>query len=326
MQFSGEQLRVLENLAVAYGGWLETARAVPEGKPWLVWKKVGGYEYLYEKRNRDGTASSLGRRSEETERIHAAYRKRMDQRQEHQERAKSLLRAIAEQARIYRSLKLPMIDPTAGAVLREADIRGMLGANLIVVGTNTMAAYEVEAQTRFASGLDATLDFDLAWSGATTQVAVAGEFKAPIMELLKAVDETFVTNTERPFQALNANAYEVEILCAPSVFGHYPPTETLRPTPLPEQEWLLRGRPVNQVVCDRTSMPVRIVAPDPRWMALHKLWLSDKPLRNRKKTQKDRGQGEALLKAISHHMPHYNLDEDFRKEVPHELQPYLPRA
>src|SRR3546814_2434116 len=66
--------------------------------------------------------------------------------------------------------------------------------------------------------------------------------------MLKAVDPTFTVNTERTFQARNAKAYEVEILVAPSRAQTMARTDRPRPVPLPEQEWLLVGQPVDQVV------------------------------------------------------------------------------
>jgi hypothetical protein len=77
------------------------------------------------------------------------------------------------------------------------------------------------------------------------------------------------------------------------------------------------------VVCGRNGTPARIVAPDPRWFALHKLWMSDQEKRNPLKRPKDRRQGEALLLAVATEMPHYPLNEAFRATLPHELVPYF---
>jgi hypothetical protein len=323
---TNEQLRVLENLAVAYDEWVKVERSVPEGRPWLHWKTVKGYQYLYQKNARAGRTPSLGRRSPETERAYSEYRERMAVRQAAQDRARSITEKIREYARIYRSLRLPMLDPVAGAILRLADVRGLLGDALIVVGTNAIGAYELEAQVRFAGNLDATDDFDLTWTAQEkTALSLTTASKTPILDLLKDADDTFTVNTERTFQARNCNAYEVDILCAPSVMRTYPNAESLRPTELPEQEWLLLGMPITQILCDRNNMAVKVVAPDPRWMALHKLWLADKPARNRNKVRKDRQQGEVLLKAIADHMPHYAIDASFVEQVPTELHQYLPR-
>jgi hypothetical protein len=189
-----------------------------------------------------------------------------------------------------------------------------------------MAAYELEAGSRFAIGMDSTEDFDLAWAAEPREaIALAKGLRAPVLSLLKAVDDTYVVNTERPFQARNRNAYEVEVLLAPSLQAGYPSTEALRPLPLPEQEWLLQGRRVDQVVCARDGTAARVVAPDPRWFALHKCWLADKPSRNTLKAPKDRRQGEALLAAIRAFMPHYPLDTEFAHTLPRELIPYLER-
>ena len=80
--------------------------------------------------------------------------------------------------------------------------------------------------------------------------------------MLKSVDPTFTVNTERSFQARNAKAYEVEILVAPSRADTLGRRDRPKPVPLPEQEWLLLGRPVDQVVACRDGTPVRIIAPD----------------------------------------------------------------
>ena len=141
--------------------------------------------------------------------------------------------------------------------------------------------------------------------------------------MLKAVDSSYVVDSERPFQARNRAAYEVEVLAAPSVMKTYPPAEPLRPVPLPEQEWLLEGRRVDQVVCGRDGTPARIVAPDPRWFALHKCWLADKPTRSRLKAPKDRRQGEVLLRAVRERMPHYPMDDAFARALPRELGSYF---
>src|SRR3546814_6900216 len=118
---------------------------------------------------------------------------------------------LAERARIYRSLQLPMLDPEAGKILREADRRRLLGSHLMVVGTNAMPAYHIEAGGAIRDVPEETLDFDLAW----TAVPPADELSSVWM-LLKAVDRTYTVNTERQFQARNAKAYAVEILAAPS--------------------------------------------------------------------------------------------------------------
>ena len=61
--------------------------------------------------------------------------------------------------------------------------------------------------------------------------------------------------------------------------------------------------------------------PDPRWFALHKLWLSEKPSRDPFKRRKDRKQGLGVLDAVAEAMPHYPLDAEFERSIPAELEP-----
>lgn len=75
--------------------------------------------------------------------------------------------------------------------------------------------------------------------------------------------------------------------------------------------------------CARDGSAARIVAPDPRWFALHKLWVSDQEKRNALKRPKDQKQGLRLLDSIALYMPHYPLDAAFIATLPPELMPYL---
>lgn len=140
--------------------------------------------------------------------------------------------------------------------------------------------------------------------------------------MLKSVDPTFTMNTERNFEAHNAKAYEVEILVDPSRAGTLGRSDRPKPVPLQEQEGLLPGRPVDQIVACRAGTPFRIVAPDPRWFALQKLWMSEKAGRNPLKRPQDRRQWLALLNAVEEAMPQYPLDAKFEAELPDDLIPH----
>ena len=141
------------------------------------------------------------------------------------------------------------------------------------------------------------------------------------MTVLQSVDSTFRLNTKKPYQALNASNYEVELLMAPSL-APLPKTEVFEPmVSLPEQEWLLRGRPLSVVVATIRQRACPLYVPDPRWMALHKLWLSRKPERNAMKKPKDLRQGNVLLSACRYFLADsHPIDIDFVLELPAELR------
>lgn len=309
--FSDEQARLLVNLRQRYESWLEVERERRSLPYDLRRKTVGGLDYLYRITDRGGNGKSLGPWSDEREAEFTAYHAR---KAELKDRAASLRTTLAESAALYRALRLPLLSSDAGPILRECDRRALLGSHLLVVGTNAIAAYMAEANG-FVLLPDETEDFDLAWVAAND--ASSGR---TVWDMLKAVDPTFTVNSERDFQARNAKAYEVELLVAPSRAYSLGAADQPRPVALPEQEWLLLGRPVDQVIGCRDGSPARIIAPDPRWFALHKLWMSDKPTRNPLKRPKDRKQGLALLDLVAAAMPHYPMGAAFAAELPAELQ------
>lgn len=307
--FTDEQIRALVNLRQRYEVWRDAEKARRALPYDLRRKRVGEYEYLYEIHDRSGNGTSLGRWDDANEQRFLAYR---SDKESLGERLNLALTARDEGARLARALRVPLLASPAGPVLREADCRGLLDGSLLVVGTNALLAYALEAVAGLGLS-DETEDFDLTW--AATELPEG----APVWSMLKAVDPTFTVSTERTFQARNSSAYEIELLVAPSRAGTLAKTDNPRPIPLPEQEWLLLGKPVDQVVPCRDATAARMVAPDPRWFALHKLWLAGQDKRNPFKRGKDRMQGLGVLDAVAEAMPHYPLDDAFVASIPPEL-------
>lgn len=313
--FSDEQARVIVNLEQAYQVWMEALRSLNEMPYNMRIKEVSGREYLYEVTDRRGSMKSKGPLDQEKQTEFDEYKA---EKAELKERLAGSKDALKEQASLYRALRLPMLPAEAGKILREADRLGFLGDQAMVVGTNALIAYALEANGFIRDAPDTTLDFDMALTGTE-----ADEDRPTLWKVLKEADMTYSVNTERPFQARNAKAYEVEILSAPSRIGGQVAQDRPRPIPLPEQEWLLNGRPVDRVVGVRDGEAARMVVPDPRWFALQKLWMAEKPGRDPQKKPKDRKQGNAVLDAVWVAMRHYPLDEGFYKELPYALRPHF---
>lgn len=323
INISDEDLRIIANTGQFYDALLAAMRDARELPDQMSWKTVSGADYLYQWRHDAGQPKSLGRRSPETEVLFSRFK---SERAAADERIGSISARMASSLAQYRALRLPQIMELPARILRELDLRGDLGTNFIVVGTNAFAAYEIEARERFARGLDETEDFDLGWcKGASIALQPSGQtlqrlVGSPLFSALKKVDSSFRLNKAKPYQAINNSGYEVELLTAPSVMKTLSPSEVFATAAIPEQEWLLLGRPLRHVVCARDGTPAPLVVPDPRWMGLHKLWLAKKPARRADKKDKDARQGELLLSAVVRKMaPAYPMDADFVMALPAEL-------
>ncbi len=348
---------VLTNLAQQYEVWMESARRAAALDFVFQTKRLARghadtgpahYEYLYRMTDAGkGLGNSVGRLTPELDAMAQRQRQlKADALAMERERHNQLANLCRQYRalRIGQTLRLGIVASAAAEILRMMDVYGFLGHSYMVVGTHAIPTYEIEANARFAEGVDATEDFDMTWTsgkldlqaGAPTQAwnaaRVAGLAAddplvqylntAPrsLREVLKRVDETYTKNAERTFQMRNRAGYEVEVLLAKSLAHEYPRSEQLAPIPLEEQDWLLLGQPVSHVIVGRDGTAAKVIAPDPRYFALQKLWLAEKPGRSALKRPKDFNQGNLVLDAVHDFMPHYPVGDAFYEALPKSLK------
>lgn len=295
-----DQQRVAANLAEVYSAWREAARAT-KGDRWR-WRPVNGTDYLYQLFHGLNNGKSLGPRSEDTEAL-------FTQMGNLETRAKTGAKRMLLLGRMYKAARLPMVAPFAGAVLRELDMHGLLGDQLLVVGTNALVAYEIEAAKSVNADLHATEDFDLTWVGDKISPPVA------LLDIFKKADVSWTVSMERTFQVVNNHNEVIDILIAPSLLKNYPVNEKIKAMDIAGQEDLLEGTRIEQVVTDLRGDACRIIAPDPRRYAIHKWLLAQEPTRKAVKRHKDAGQAEAVLDLVRQGMPHLPLDRAFVKSL-----------
>ncbi len=307
--FDDNALRAIIDLRDAYEATLEVWRALDQHEGSMFWRNRGERQYLVHRlANRD--ERSIGPRSPETEQIHETFRARKhDIKQTIAATTPDLRRAAA----VYVAMGLPVVDSWSAKLAQHLDRAGLLGGTVMVIGTNAMPAYQIEAQQRTGQRMHATRDFDLAWTSNVDR----GDFV--LWPTLREFAPDLSINVERPFQARTQARREIELSTAPSVMkaAAHEPFQTIA---MPEQEWLLLGQPLRHVVTGLDRTPTAISVPDPRYFALHKAWLAQKPERDPLKKPKDRSQAQRVWAWLQHDMPRFTLDEEFRSSVPVVLQ------
>jgi hypothetical protein len=320
--FSADAGRVVANLEAAYEQWLDARQQLAAMPVSMYWQTKANGDYLGIKLRSSDPGTTIGARSEHTEAKLADFLRRKE---ELKQRVVQVDATIGDRAAQYRALRLPPIPDRQAEIVRALDVAALLRNDLMVVGTNAFIGYSLICNARFPTGVEETEDFELAWcrgSGVSlTRTTAVPPQRSSVMAVLQGVDSTFRLNKKKPYQALNANNYEVELLMAPSL-APLPKTEVFEPmVSLSEQEWLLRGRPLSVVVATIRQRACPLYVPDPRWMALHKLWLSTKAERNALKKPKDLRQGNVLLSACRYFLSGaYPMDIDFVLELPAELR------
>ncbi len=307
--FEDNALRAAIDLRDAYDASLILWRSLDELEGRMTWKTVSNRQYLYHVRGNLGSGISLGPRSLETEKIFTDFRHRKAE-------VKKTLAAtepdLHRAAAVYVALGLPVLEGWTAKFVQHLDREGLFDDALLIVGTNAMPAYQMEAQVRIGQRMHATRDLDLAW--VSKQIST----KPRLWNAMREHLPDLIIDDERPFQARTRERREIEILVAPSKQSSFS-REPFQPANLPEQEWLLLGEPLRQVVAGMERTPTALKVPDPRMFALHKSWLADKPERDPIKRPRDAKQADMVWRWIRNNMPRYPIDTHFKKILPQAL-------
>ncbi len=294
----------------------------------MRWADRNGVDYLLRKIGKAET--SLGPRSKETETAYEAF---MRGREENKGRLASLSEKLDALAPINVAMGLGRIPTIAARIMRECDARGLLGEQLVVVGTNAIYAYEAAAGVHVDSGLIATGDIDLLYDARRhMSLAVSGLSVNGLLGLLQKVDESFQPTNRRSFRAANRNGYLVDLIRpeAKDVFRDRLPAAL---TDLPDDlegaaifglGWLVNSPKLEAVAIDERGYPVRLVVIDPRAFALHKAWVSARENREPVKSVRDLEQAKAVAIIASRYLKK-DFDSPELTALPNELRSIAPK-
>lgn len=285
----------------------------------MHWKRVSGADYLI--KSVHGVQRGLGPRSPATEEI---YRSFSAGKAAADDRLKGVLARLAEHARVCKAAGINRVPSAPAKVLRLLDSHGLLGKNLIVIGTNALYAYESAAGVLFDSAIMATTDIDLMLD-ARLKLKMAGRERiseAGLMALLKRADASFAPVYERGFRAVNRDGYFVDLVKPePSPPWKDEPSslaagDVLEASPVKSLNWLLASPKFSDVAIGWDGAPVPITCADPRAFAVQKLWLSSQPERDPLKKSRDRAQALAVASAVVERMPHLQFSPDALRSFP----------
>ena len=303
-----------------YEAHSESLRQLAEMKGTLVWKVLRGKTYLFKKLDARGNGRVIGLRSPETEATLQAARRRKG---ELRERLRSLRARLAEHARLAKALRIARVPKTTAAVLRVLHRAGLLGRNIIVVGTNALYAYEAAGGVLFDSSVMETADIDILWEGRSRLTLAADVRGAGLIGLLQQADRSFEQAGARSFRAVNSAGFMVDLLkplpkdaIRDDTRRSIGAADDLFAAETRNLAWLLSAKKFHQSAIARDGFPVPIVAPDPRLFALHKLWLAAQPDREPVKKGRDLAQGQAVLRLLLERLPQYPLDPRVLKGLP----------
>jgi hypothetical protein len=304
-EFQDNQQRTLNRAAAAYQAYLEAVQAGRPFKGGMHWKKVKGREYLYKYRDRYGHGSSLGPRSPHTEGLWAEFGR---QRREMAALLGARRQQLAEAARFCRAALIHRVPEPVTRILRRLTPSDLTAAPLMVIDTHALHAFEFAAGVFIGTPPDSPC-FSGAAQGLTLAAAAEVSPEA-FLRLLRQADRSYKTLPGGGLAAVNQQGFQVRLLRPPTAHsGHRmivrdAPGVTV-PADMGDLAALMAAPKFSQVVIGRRGAPVTMVVPDPRALALHKLWLSQRQDREPLTQTRDRCQAAALAELILRYLPQY---------------------
>ncbi|MGQ0533936.1 MAG: GSU2403 family nucleotidyltransferase fold protein [Caulobacteraceae bacterium] len=296
-ELSLEQRRQLVDAQQLFAGWRPPAMEIAT-MGGLYWNTSKGKRYLYEKR--EGKLRSLGRETPALAKRKVQHDTRL---KELRSRLRPLTKRIETMAPVNRAIGISRLPTIAAEILRELDSEGLLGSHIIVAGTNALYGYEIAAGTRVGGEHVATGDADLLWDTRQSLLLSATGVvrRQGLMSVLRRVDPSFTT--AYGFNATNSRGYIVDLIVPEGDdFAQMRPNADVEAQPIGGVEWLIASPPFEQVIVGADGIPLRVVVPEPRTFALHKLWVSRRVDRNPLKKAKDAAHARIVANLAQTHL------------------------
>ena len=316
-QLSDNQKVLVREASRIYHEYLDIRLKGNLYKGGMHWKKSKGKDYLFRSYDRFGYGKSLGARSPGTERQLLEFRQTKTQLKNE---LSELKRRLKSHAATCKAASIHRVPKVGAGILRYLDQHRFLGKIGMAIGTYTLYAYEA------ASGVflkDTILDNQI-------PPKLTLYFQKPIdrngfLKMLRKTDRSFEMSSSRGFRAVNRNGHIIELIRPGR--SHTISSNIIEPDTIsdldtrsvPDLKWLLTGAIFSQVVIDTDGNPARMVVPDPRGFAVHKLWLSEQPNRELKRKKRDRIQGRAVARLIVQYLAGYRFTITELRMLPEDV-------
>jgi hypothetical protein len=309
VELINEQRRQLIDAQQAYAALAPAAAELATLKSLRV-VTVKGRKYVYEA---TGTVrKSLG---PATRALLREKDERGARRKALQTRTRTIGKRLDQMAPVNRALRLGGVRRIVARILRELEREGLLGNNVIVAGTNALHAYETACGVVINQEHVSTTDADLVWDGRQSLfLAAHGIKREGLLGLLRRVDKSFVA--DYGLNATNSDGFVVDLLC-PETDDYTTMNRgtDLEATPMPGIDWLLAAPRFEQTIIGEDGLPLRIVVPEPRTFALHKLWVSRVHDRSAAKRPRDVAHAKLVAELVATYM---------RQPFTSKAMPWLP--
>ncbi len=313
-EYTDLQIKQKHNSKMLYASYLEVLHLYNlQFRYKMLWQKhKDGYQLLAKENLKTGKREYLGRRDEETQKIADAFRGSKQQIKERLKNLKEKLKRDAKLNKIEGIARAPKELVSLFQKINELD----LDDKLIVIGTNSLYAYESKAGIMLEEEHLATHDIDIL---NRKDKGVSFMFNAisdtsTALALLQLVDTSFYQSPKAPYRFINKDGVWIEMI-VPSMDVMHENIQKdffsdVTPLALKGLQWLENARLFKETIIGLDGKSANITTIHPLEYAIYKNWLGQREDRDFLKHTRDIEQSKLVTKIITEYMPNIDIEEE----------------
>jgi hypothetical protein len=313
-EYNDLQIKQKHNSKMLYESYLEALHIYNlQFRYKMLWQKhKDGYQLLAKENLKTGKREYLGRRDEKTEEIIDNFRNSKLQ-------IKERLKTLKE--RLKRDEKLNKLEGIARAPkelvalfhkINELD----LDNKLIVIGTNSLYAYEAKAGIMIEESHLATHDIDILNrkdKGISFMFNTLSK-TSTALELLQSIDKSFYQSSKVPYRFINNDGIWIELI-VPSVGKIEKSAQRdflsdVIPLSMDGLQWIENARLFKETIIGLDGKSANITTIHPLEYAIYKNWLGQREDRDFLKHTRDIEQSKLVTKIITEYMPNIDIQKE----------------
>ena len=311
-RYNNLQIKQKYNSQMLYDTYLETlTRYNMQYRYKILWQKhKDGYQLLAKENLKTKKREYLGRRNEEMEQIASSFR---SAKQEIKERLAHLKDRLKRDEKLNKLEGIARAPKELIALFRKINELG-LDRKLIVIGTNSLYAYESKAGIIIEEEHLATRDIDIlnrkdrGVSFLFNQLTHSDD----AISFLHSIDKSFYQSPNVPYRFINKDGVWIELI-TPTKSSLYNQEvnrsffSDVVPLAMDGMQWLENSRLFTQSVIGEDGKSANITTVHPLEYAIYKNWLAKREDRDFLKHTRDIEQSKLVTKIILEYMPNIDI-------------------
>lgn len=314
-EYNDLQIKQKHNSKMLYTTYLETLIAYNlQYRYKILWQKhKDGYQLLAKEHLKTKKREYIGRRDETTEQIASSFRAAKE---EIKERLTNLKEKLKRDAKLNKLEGIARAPKELVALFQKINELG-LDKKLIVIGTNSLYAYEAKAGIVIEEQHLATRDIDILNRKEKRVSFVFGELMPAddAITFMQMIDKSFYQSPSVPYRFINNDGVWIELI-TPSSIAVYGDEisdsffSDVAPLAMDGMQWLENSRLFTETVIGEDGKSANITTVHPLEYAIYKHWLGQREDRDFLKHTRDIEQSKLVTKIVMEYMPNIDIEAE----------------